>query len=177
MEKPPPRKRASAGTLVPLVFVLACGPGSWPDATIVDLTLEGGPRSGRHRGSSNLDACVRGLVGSESWAVQFTDWTGSPSELRSLQLVVPAIPNGRSRQFYLGLVLGDFFTGARYEIETRAGVPERRGEGEVEVMGPDAAGTAAIRVTGLTADSVPVRSTITCRSVRTVSARSRAPVP
>jgi len=151
------------------MLTFACGTAPRPEAVTVDLFLGGDPRSGHHQGTSHLDSCFRGLVGPGSWGVQFTDWTGPRGGLRSLQLIVPALPDGRSRQFYLGVVLGDFFTGTVHEIETRAGVPERRGEGEVEVVGPNAEGTAAIRVRGLTADSVPVRSSITCRSVRTVS--------
>lgn len=168
MRRDPEGKRASAGAPLFLVLTLACGTVPRPEVATVDLLLDGGPRSGHYHGTSHLDSCFRGLVGTGSWGVQFTDWTGPRGGLRSLHLIVPALPHGRSRQFYLGLVLGDFFTGTVHEIETRAGVPERRGDGEVEVEGPNAEGTAAIRVTGLTADSVPVRSTITCRSVRTV---------
>lgn len=169
MWRAPQRTCASPGTAVFLMLTFACGTAPRPEAVTVDLFLGGDPRSGHHLGTSHLDSCFRGLVGPGSWGVQFTDWTGPRGGLRSLQLIVPALPDGRSRQFYLGVVLGDFFTGTVHEIETRAGVPERRGEGEVEVVGPNAEGTAAIRVRGLTADSVPVRSSITCRSVRTVS--------
>lgn len=137
----------------------ACGADRPAPATLVRLTLTGGPNPGVYESTAPEDLCQQDLLGPGSWGVQLTDWSGPRWGLRSLQLALPSA--SRPREFYLGLVFGDFFTGTTHEIETRPAAPPRRGAGQATVFQDRRARTIAI--TGQTEDSVALVATITCR--------------
>jgi hypothetical protein len=143
-------------TLVALLLLGGCA--AEPPAVAVRVELAGGANPGVYTASANDPACVEGIVGRGSWAVQLTSWTGPKTGLRSLQLVVPA--QDRPDELYLGLVFGDFFTGVVHEIETRPTSGVSRGRG---VLGIDTTEDGAtLIVTGSTADSVALTATIAC---------------
>jgi hypothetical protein len=138
----------------------ACAGKSAEPAAAVAMDLHGGPNPGRYQSGASRPSCSRDLVGPGSWAIQYSDWNGPKSGLRSLQLVVPA-PE-RPDQFYLGMVFGDFFAGSIHEIETRASAPVQRGHGKV-IVRPLRQGTV-VMVTGATEHNVAVSATITCQT-------------
>ncbi len=139
---------------------VACGTQPARPAAGVAVDLGGGPNPGRYQSEKSIPTCSRGLVGRGSWAIQYSDWTGPRSGLRSLQLVVPA-PE-QPDDFYLGMVFGDFFAGTVHEIETRASAPAARGRGKV-IVRPLGRGTV-VMVTGKTDRDVAISATITCQT-------------
>ncbi|MEO8138138.1 MAG: hypothetical protein ABI742_00770 [Gemmatimonadota bacterium] len=138
----------------------ACGTQPSGPAAGVVVELAGGPNPGRYQNAKAFPTCSRGLVGQGSWAVQYSDWTGPKSGLRSLQLVLPAAEH--PDDFYLGMVFGDFFAGTVYEIETRATAPAAHGRGNV-IVRPMGHGTV-VKVTGETQGAVAISATITCQT-------------
>jgi len=137
----------------------ACGAEQPAPATLVRLTLTGGPNPGVYESAAGEDLCQQDLLGPGSWGVQLTDWTGPGRGLRSLQLVLPA--SHRPHEFYLGLVFGNFFAGTTHEIETRPSAPAIQGTGRATVFRDRR--SRIVSVTGQTQDSVALEATITCR--------------
>lgn len=140
--------------------VAACGIQPARPAAGVAVDLGGGPNPGRYQSAEANPTCTRGLVGPGSWAIQYSDWSGPKSGLRSLQLVLPAAE--QPDDFYLGMVFGDFFAGTVHEIETRASAPAARGHGKV-IVRPLGRGTL-VMVTGATERDVAISATITCQT-------------
>lgn len=155
------------GWLISLVG--ACGADRPAPATLVRLTLTGGPNPGSYQSAAAEDLCQQDLLGPGSWGVQLTDWNGPRQGLRSLQLALPSA--SRPQEFYLGLVFGDFFAGTTHEIETRPDAPAPRGTGQATVFRDRRVRTIAI--TGQTQDSVALVATITCHSRQGKKGRGR----
>ncbi len=145
-------------TATVLITLLLGGCAAEPPAVAVRVELAGGENPGVYSATAADPACVEGVIGPGSWAVQLTNWTGPKAGLRSLQLVVP--DQDRPGEMYLGLVFGDFFTGVVHEIETRPTSDRIRGRGELGIDTTDDGVTMI--VTGSTADSVALTATIAC---------------
>lgn len=132
--------------------------------TTVHIELRGGSNPGSYQSSSWEPACSRDLLGSGSWSVQMSDWTGPKDGLRSLQLIVPSHSSVADSSFYLGMVFGDFFSGTVHEIETRSDAPGPRGKGAVRVrVGRN---DATVAITGATSDGVAIAATIECNALQ-----------
>jgi hypothetical protein len=138
----------------------ACGAQRAGRPRGVAVNLEGGPNPGHYMDSVAVPTCTRGLVGPRSWDIQYSDWTGPRTGLRSLQLVVPAPDHPES--FYLGMVFGDLFVGTVHEIDTRATAPVARGTGTITLR-PVGTGTL-VTLKGATKDDVAVSATIACQT-------------
>ncbi len=138
----------------------ACATQPARPAAGVAVNIGGGPNPGRYQSDQSSPTCSRGLVGPGSWAIQYSDWTGPRTGLRSLQLVVPAA--AQPDDFYIGMVFGDLFAGTVHEIETRASAPAPRGQGKV-IVRPLRHGTV-VMVTGATEHDVTISATITCQT-------------
>lgn len=147
----------------------ACGAERPAPATVVQVSIGGGPNPGRYESVSREDLCRRDLLGPGSWGVQLTDWTGPRRGLRSLQLALPSADH--PQEFYLGLVFGDFFVGTTHEIESRPTAPEPRGRGQATAL--EDRDARIIAVTGQTWDSVAITATITCRNRQGTKGRVR----
>jgi len=139
------------------LLLAACATPAAP-AMRARVELAGGSNPGSYSAVSKESGCTRDPLGTGSWGVQLSDWTGPKAGLRSLQLVLPSV--ARKQEFYLGLVFGDFFSGTVREIESRSAAPLTRGRGDVTVDST-ASGTV-ITVTGMTQDSVALTATIAC---------------
>ena len=156
-----------AALLVALVLATGCAAESRRSdepAAEIRLAVYGGAHAGTVDVQSQEVICTHGIVGGNSWGVQFTD-PQLTTPLGSMQLIVPPYTaSGPTRRFYLGVVFESFLEGVDHEIETREGASRPGGDGVVSVTRQDT--SAALTVTGHTADGVGISARINCRRLR-----------
>ena len=136
-------------------------------ATVIDLSITGGPLEGRYEAVSEDATCSYGYAFSEdSWGNQYSIETTDPTTFSSLQLIVPNSSQaaGGAGEFVTTVSFGELFTDSEtsYTINTQNA---RTDEGTGIVTVQDEGDTALVTISGTTAEGVGIEATITCNRV------------
>jgi hypothetical protein len=154
----------------------AGGSGSSGGATTAEATvkLTGGSDAGEYKESVNDAGCSYGLIGKDSFGIQFSK--DKPSGFSSLQLIVPSTTDAKdgSENFLTTVTIGPILGDNRmYEVETRtseqasaSGIGMSKGPaGKGTVKIDDKGNTAKVDIDATTADGVHIQASVDCKSV------------
>ena len=157
-----------AGT--PAATAPASEGGAQPPAggQTVAVTLTGGKHAGSYTGTGD-PLCTNGLVGPNSWGVQYSIQTATAEQFSSLQMVVK--PKGSESEgmfegtgFLMTVTIGPILEGTNYEVQVHEEPDRSKGQGSATI--DDKGATAVIKATGTTADGVKIDATVNCPSVQ-----------
>lgn len=128
-------------------------------ASVIKVTLKGGPNEGTYTVTSAEPTCSMGLTGKNSFGNQYSVDGKKDNELSSVQMIIndaDAAKNGTDK-FMITISFGPLFQGKSYEIK------ENSGSGTATLS--ESGGTKTVTVNGKTKDGVGISATLTCNSV------------
>jgi hypothetical protein len=142
-------------------------------ATTIHLVVQGGPHAGTYDAKSSDITCSYGLAGKETWGNQYSVTGKKPTELSSVQLIVPNAKGaaGGTNKFLLTVGFGQLMqpgysehtinTGASLTGQSESGKDE--GSGAITVEDKGTAGKVTFK--GKTKDDVGLEGTIDCHQL------------
>ena len=136
-----------------------------PSTGSVHLEVGSGPHAGTYDAQMTSGGCSYGLAGEKSWGNQYSIDSKDPKQFSSLQLIVPdaKAAAGGTSTFQLTAAFGPLFgDGATsYDVNTTRGA----GKGSGKVTVEDHGTSGKVTFDAKTADGVPLKGTIDCKSV------------
>lgn len=137
-------------------------------ASIIKVTVTGGPHAGTYTVTSKETTCSMGLTGDKSFGNQYSENNKGDKELSSLQLIVNNADEAKAgtSKFMVTVGFGKLLGGDSYTIDgTKEDHKKGSGTAKLTESGKD----KTVDIDGTTADGVHITATLTCKSVMTAN--------
>jgi hypothetical protein len=147
---PPPTSSTEPGTPAQPSTPGAPGGAAF---SVPRLSITGGPQAGSYTVTADRPACSFGLVGKDTWGIQYT--AEGESQPRSIQAMIFGVPRGGGETSELTFTVA---FARPLHVQTREGMPNS-GSGTISVKGGD---TPIITVSVTTKDGESIDAEIHC---------------
>ena len=135
-------------------------------ASVIKVTLTGGPNAGTYTATSKETTCSMGLTGDKSFGNQYSVDGKGDNEFSSLQLIVNNTDEAKSgtSNFMVTVGFGKLMMGKSYTIDG-ASDEHKKGSGTLKLT--ESGKEKDVTIDGTTADGVHITATLTCKLVMT----------